>query len=86
MAVVIERPAPKRRAYPWTEWTDGRAYAATSGFDFFCSVEGFKASLYSHSRRYKIPVVVWSDSPGVVGFQFTPPKPRKKPSRKAVRK
>ncbi len=91
MAVVIERHAPSWPIYPWPEWIDGRTYAATKDVDFKCSVDGFKASLYSYSRRYRNkfndPVRVWSnvENENVVEFRFDP-KPISKPRKKSPRR
>jgi hypothetical protein len=57
-------------AYPWDEWTDGKARRAKKGRDFSCSAEGFASTLYTHASRKSMGVRVSVPDPKTVEFQF----------------
>lgn len=77
MAETISDIAPRGARYPWEQWTNGKAWRATQGADFQCSVEGFAAVIYSHARRRGLRVTVSVLVDGCVDFQFSKPIPER---------
>lgn len=69
MARILKAVTRKSR-YPWSKWADGRARAVELGKDFFCTVSGFRASLYAYARYHALDVVV-AQHGDRVEFQFS---------------
>jgi hypothetical protein len=69
MAATIKRIG-KRREYPWSVWTDGRAWRARKGTDFKCSAAGFRSTLYTHASRHDLTVFVSVPDAKTVEFRF----------------
>lgn len=72
MEIVQPPSTPRKRKYPWHEWTDGQARRATRGQDFDCLVPSFVALLHytAKSRDFDRVETVVSEDGDSVTFQF----------------
>lgn len=68
MADVLSQ-VNRHTQYPWNQWCDGRAYAATQGRDFQCSPASFRSAIYMRALRMgaKAKVAIHGNK---VEFQF----------------
>jgi hypothetical protein len=69
MAATIKKIG--RQGYPWSQWTDGRAWRARRGKDFKCSAAGFRSTLYTHASRNDRTVYVSVPDAKTVEFKFS---------------
>jgi hypothetical protein len=79
MAKVKAKFESARDIYPWSIWTNGKAWEVKQGVDFDCSVNGFRCYLYEYARRKELSVRV-SQRGNAFEFQFS----RQKRSRQSA--